>query len=287
MKSIVIVATLLAAAPACGPGRTAAATQPSPKAFDASQSDAKSLEVVAAMQQALGSDKWPTVKQLRWTAESKLAADLKSHVEHAWDIWNGRHRCEVVEMATYTKPTAENPHPDEPGTVLAMYDLFDVDSASGYALNDKGQEMSGDDRRNLKKTCFNIWKAESYQLTMFHKLKDPGVMLHYEGQLKDQEVKGVGTVCKGGCDTIKVSFDPAVGTDSWWVHVSTTTHLPEVVESQAKGGRIGFVVSDWTEVAGLKFPQKLQNAGLPDEVLQMSDIQIGEPDGRLYIPEAR
>src|SRR5678815_4535149 len=125
MKSIVIVATLLALSPACGPGRTAAATQPSPKAFDPAQSDAKSLEVVAAMQTALGSDKWPMVKQLRWVQEAHLGAELKSHVEHAWDIWNGRHRCEITDMKTYTAPTAENPKPEPPDSMIAMYDLFD------------------------------------------------------------------------------------------------------------------------------------------------------------------
>jgi hypothetical protein len=286
MMRIVIVATLLALASACGPGRTAAATQPTPKAFDPAGSDAKSLEIVGAMQDKLGSAKWPAVKQIRWVHKTMDGETLKSWLVHSWNIWDGQHRCEVADMTTYQAPSAEKPDPDPPTWIIVMYDLFDVDSGSGYSTVD-GNEVAADDRKKFKKQCYTVWKAQSYQLAMLHKLKDPGAKLSHEGELAATELKDIGTVCKDGCNSIKVSFDPAVGTDSWWVHINKATSMPEMLEMQVAKGRIGFVLSDWTEVAGLKFPQKLQNAGLTTEIFQMSEIQIGDPDARLYIPAVK
>jgi len=290
MKRIVIGSSLLLLVlGACGPGRTAAATQPTPKAFDPAGSDPKAVAVVDAMQTALGgADKWSLVKQIRWTQKTLYGDELRSWVIHAWDIWNGRHRCEVADMSSYAKPSAEKPNPDPPKYSIAMYDLFDVDSSSGSATYD-GDELGSDDRKKLKKTCFTVWKQQSYQLAMFFKLKDPGVKLTYEGQIKEMNIAGVGVLCKEGCDSIKVSFAPEVGTDTWWVHINTATKMPELIESSVpgKGARLGFIVGGWIEVNGLKFPGKLQNAGLHDEIFQITDIQIGDPDARLYIPAVR
>lgn len=288
MMRIVIVATLLGLASACGPGRTAAATQPTPKAFDPSKSDAKSLQVVDAMQAAIGSARWATVKQIQWVQQTVSGEDLKTWVKHAWDIWNGRHRCEVADMTTYQKPTPEKPNPDPPAWSTAMYDLFDVDSSSGYASNQNG-ELGADDRKALKKICFDVWKQHSYQLAMFHKLKDPGVSLSYQGQMKDVNVEGIGVLCKEGCDSVKVSFAPEVGGDTWWVHVNSASKLPEVVEQQPAGktGRIGLLVGAWTDVGGLKFPGELRDAATRTVVFKASEIKIGDPDSRLYVPQVR
>ena len=288
MMRIVIVATLLGLASACGPGRTAAATQPTPKAFDPSKSDAKSVEVVDALQAAIGSARWATVKQIQWEERTIAGEELKAWVKHSWDIWNGRHRCEAADMTTYQKPTADKPDPDPPAFTVAMYDLFDVDSGSGYANNQNG-ELSADDRRKLKKICFEVWKQHSYQLAMFHKLKDPGVSLAYQGQIKDLNVEGIGVLCKEGCDTVKVTFAPEVGADTWWVHVNSASKLPEVVENQpaGKSGRIGFLVSNWADVGGLKFPGELRDAATKSVVFKVSGIRIGDPDAKLYVPQVR
>jgi hypothetical protein len=139
----------------------------------------------------------------------------------------------------------------------------------------------------MKANCNEVFKQDAYQLTMYYKLKDPGVKLEGAGQMKDVASKAGGTHCAPACDSIKITFDPSVGTDVWWLHINTETHLPEMLEKQAKGGRIAFVIGDWTTVGGLKFPQQLQNAGLPGEIFKLSAIQVGDPDDRLYIPEVR
>ena len=86
---------------------------------------------------------------------------------------------------------------------------------------------------------------------------------------------------------MKVTFDPSVGQDTWWEHVNTTSKMPELIEKQLDAGRVATVPLEWTEVNGLKFAQKYQNAGLPGEVSQVSGLAIGAPDDSLYIPRVR
>lgn len=270
---------------ACG-GRTVAATQPTPAAFDATASDPKAVATVDAMVAALGgAEVWGTVKQVKWEHRYTLDGAEKSHVVHAWDMWNGRHRCEMADMSS-GKVTVDNPTPGPPKYSVAMYDLFDVDSTSGAATYG-GKEVDSETRRRIKANCNQVFKQDSYQLTMYYKLKDPGVKLESAGQMKDVASKTGGTLCAPACDSVKITFDPSVGTDTWWLHINTETHLPELVEKQVKGGRLAFVLSDWATAGGLKFPQQLQNAGLTGEIFKLSKIEVGDPDDRLYIPEVR
>lgn len=283
--ALCFVAALAALASACGPGRTAAATQPSPAVFDPAGSDAKAVATVDAAIAALGgAEAWAGVKQVRWESRYMMDGELKSWARHAWDIWNGRHRCELADMSTMTAATPENPSPDPPKFSVAMYDLFDHKGKGGHATYG-GKEVGSDDRVKIKSNCYLLWRQHSYQLAMPFKLKDPGVKLEDAGQLKDVNTKTDTTVCSPSCDSVKITFAPEVGKDTWWIHINSDSKMPELIEKQVEGGRLAYVLSEWTTVNGLKFALKHQNAGLPGEVFLVKGVQIGAPDDGLYIPQ--
>ena len=59
---------------------------------------------------------------------------------------------------------------------------------------------------------------------------------------------------------------------------------PEVIaQEREKGKIIGYKLSDWTDAGGLKFPGKLSNVALADEVWVFSNVKVGEPDDNTYM----
>lgn len=273
--------TLLAStAYGCGPGRTAAATQPSPAAFDATASDEKALAIADGVMTALGgADAFEAVKQIRWEHKYMMDGELRNHLKHSWDKWNGRHNFQMLDMATYADATAES----DPGRMKwseAMYSLFN--KGKGYGMYG-GREVGSEDRDRIISTASDRWQHDSYQLTMLFKLRDPGAKLSYFGEVKD-----VDGMCQPVCDTLKLEFAPEVGKDVYYINVNRDSGLPEVIERQLEGtNRIGYALSEWTEVEGLKFATKFQNVGLKGEVFEVSNIQLGDPDDRLYVPQVR
>jgi hypothetical protein len=135
--------------------------------------------------------------------------------------------------------------------------------------------------------AFERWRQDSYLLTFPYKVYDPGVILKHEGEKES-------TYCPNKCNVIKVTFDPSVGKDTYVIQVDSTTHLPLVIDMDLvdKKGRLGYGLSDWTEVGGLKFPQKFDNLGFRDsgsgtEVWLFSEIAIGDPEDELYVPQVK
>lgn len=270
---------------ACG-GRTSAATQPTPAAFDPTQSDAKAVQLADALIAKIGgAEAWAAVKQIRWEHKVFHDNDLKSWVKHSWDIWNGRHRCETVVMATYLENKADPEAPIKWN--VAMYDLFNHEGGKGTALSG-GQPVYSGDRKMIINSAYESWRNHAYQLTMLHKLKDPGVKLTYAGQMKNVSAASGKVMCDPACDTLKVSYLPEVGDDAYWVQINTQTGLPDYIEKRPKGGSpIAHAIIGWSDVKGLKFPTEFQNAGVPAEVIKIEDIKIGSPDDELYIPRVR
>ena len=71
------------------------------------------------------------------------------------------------------------------------------------------------------------------------------------------------------------------------MNFNNETKLPEVIELQKGGGRVGYSLQDWTESGGLKWPGSLHNIGLPDEVIQFEDVKVGTPDDATYMPSVQ
>lgn len=266
------LATLAAGAGGCGTPRTAAATQTSVAAFDPSMSDAKALEAVDAMMAALGGvEKWNQVKQIRWDVKYTLNGELKGMFRHSWDIWNGRHRYEFAGPEALAA--------EERVFTYAMYDLFD--RSKGYVANSKhpNQKAPAEQAQQIISAAYDAWKRDSYQLSMFFKLRDPGVKLSYAGERQD--FMGV---CKPACADIKVSFAPEVGADTYHVLINTESKLPEAVEKAIPNGRLGYRIMNWVEVNGLKFPTVYKNLGA-EEKFELENVRIGEPEDDLYVPQ--
>lgn len=276
-----VAAALLLAA--CG-GRTTAATQPAPEGWDPAKNDPKAVEIATKMVESLGGgEAWAGVKQLSWGVTYDVNGEIKAIFHHDWDRWNGRHRFRNVSMQSYADAKATGDM-DKVQASVAMYKLFE--RGSGTAMWN-GQDMPGEDKKKAIEAAYSRWQQDSYMLTFAHKVFDPGAILSYEGKASDDN-------CPDGCEVIKVTFDPSVGKDAYYINVSNKTGLPHLLEIELAGqtGRIAYTVMDWIEVEGLKFPTKLdnlgtRNAGRGTEMWVFDTIEIDEPDDSLYIPQVR
>jgi hypothetical protein len=273
---------VLSALAACAGGRTTAATQPSPAAFDPAKSDPKAVAAVDAMMNALGGPgAWANVKQVQWDQRYLRDGKLMGWFKHSWDRWNGRHRFEEVNIQSLEKAQATGKN-DEIKTTVAMYDLFDH-QGKGFATFD-GQQVATGDRDRIVDGAYKNWLADTYRLFAPYKAKDPGVMLAMEAPRQPQN-----GLCTPGCDVVKLTFAPEVGKDTWYLSINTQSHLPEILERDmpaAAGqqpGRLGFALKNWTQAGPIKVPGRLENLGM-SEVFEVSGVKVGEPEDDLYIP---
>lgn len=268
----VAITSLLGSLAACSP-RTAAATQKTVLAFDPTTSDEKALGFVDEMSTALGGpEAWAAVKQIRWDHKRSVEDKLVEHYRHSWDIWNGRHRFETpqngIDAEEYEKGS----------WTFAMYDLFRRDK--GWVANTaKPQQKAPPEAvKSFVTQAYQMWQRDAYFLSMFHKLKDPGVMLTYAGERKDYH----GT-CTNTCLVIMVKYADGVGSDTYNVLLNKETKIPEVIEKTINGGKMALKVLDWQTVDNLKFPAGLKNMGA-NEVFTFENVRIGKPDDGLYVP---
>lgn len=261
----------------CPKPRTSAATQPTPAAFDAAASDPKAVELVDAAVAKLGGDAaWQNLKELQFTVKYKDGETTKATFQHAWDRWNGRHY--------FVTPV---PNPEKAGSTMLQevkHDLFDLDAKPWAAVNgivagtrDQAVDMAKLARQRLTE--------DLYFLAMVHKLKDPGVKLTVDNA--QITVEGSTTVCQPSCTSIKISFDPAVGKDTWYANFNNDSKELQVLEKQVGGGRIGYEVSGWVEAGGLKWPTRFQNLGLKTEVIEYSEVEVGSPEDTTYMPQVQ
>lgn len=267
------ITALLGAMAACSK-RTAAATQQTILTFDSSASDEQALAAVDEMITALGgAEAWGNVKEISWEVKRSVNGDQKEHFKHNWDLWNGRHRFRTP------LPMAEGQR--EPDWLIAMYDLFKREA--GFVASSKNPSLraSPESSKRALADAYRIWLRDAYHISMFHKLRDPGVKLTYAGERKDF----FGT-CMNTCIDIKVSFAPEIGTDVYHVLISKDTKLPEVVEKDDRGKKMALQVIDWVDAGGLKFPKSYKNMGV-DEVFAFSDLKIGNPSNDTYQPTIR
>lgn len=273
-----LVYALCAMAFACG-GRTSPATQPTPKAFDPAKSDAEAVAAVDRMSTTIGGvAAWEKLKQLRWDQKYVFDGEMQGWFRHAWDRWNGRHRFEEINLASVKSAEAEG-RPEDIQATVAMYDLFDHDG-KGYAQFD-GNALDRASRDKVVAKAYDAWRSDIYRLTAIHKLKDPGVVLSLEPKRQPMDGR-----CQPSCTVVKVTFVPEVGSDTWYVSINDQSNMPEILEKDVEAGKLGFGLEDWTEAGGLKFPGKFVNLGL-NEVFRIENLQAGDPDDSLYIPQVR
>ena len=277
MKKLALLAPLLLAVAGCPKPRTSAATQPTPVAFDSAQSDAAAVAVVDAGITALGgADKWEALKELRFTIKYTNAGKTQAEYTHYWDRWNGRHRLITVDMSTV------GGDPDDVKEMDVRYDLYDKGATPNGRYN--GEPLLRADTAKQVVAARERLKTDLYFIAMIYKLKDPGVILKIDNAeitVPDSDA------CKPSCTAVKVTFDPAVGTETWIVNYNNESKLPEIIEQQRGAGRLGYHLTDWTESGGLKWPGALHNIGLAAEVLMFDDVKVGNPDDATYMPSVQ
>jgi hypothetical protein len=277
MKRIAFATALaaVAAAAGCGPKRTAAASQPTPAAFNPASSDAKAVATVDAGMAALGGyASWTKLQELKFELKYMNKNEVKGWFRHAWDRWNGRHDFEMADPATLSGP------PDKIGWLDVKYDLFNSDGLPFATYN--GKELSHEEARKYREIGRQHLHEDAYLLLIIYKARDPGVHLSDAGEAKN--IIGASDICEPSCQVVKLTFDPSVGKDTWYVSYNSQTHLPQMIEKEASGGRIGYKLLDWVDAGGLKWPTKLVNVGLPDEVFRFENIVVDEPKESTYVP---
>ena len=272
MKLVVLALAAVPLLAACPKPRTSAATQPTPVAFDVAKSSPDALAVVDTGVAALGGTApWEALQELHFEITYKHGAEISGQREHWWDRWNGRQYSIEVDGSTLggdprdVKSLEIKQHLFGSGTPYAAYDGGQLTRADGAAA-----------AKDLKKKL----TTDLYFLAIVHKLKDPGVILTLENA--EVQMPPEVAACKPSCSSVKVTFEQGVGTDTWFVNFNNDSKLPEVIEKPTAQGRIGYIISDWVDAGGLKWPGKLQNIGLKEEVIEFSGIKVGTPDDNRY-----
>ncbi len=272
MKLVVLALAAVPLLAACPKPRTSAATQPTPVAFDAAKSDPKALAVVDAGIAAVGGEApWQAMKELHFGVTYEQDARIVRKSEHWWDRWNGRHNFTDIDLSTL------GGDPDDVKAIQVKQDLFG-DGTPWVAYD--GSQLTRKEGAEAAKGAKKSLASDLYFLAIVHKLKDPGVIL----SLENAEVVMPPTVdaCKPSCSTVKITFEAGVGTDTWYVNFNNESKLPQVIEQARGAGRIGYVITEWADAGGLKFPARLQNIGLATEVVKFDGIKLGEPDDARY-----
>ena len=260
---------------ACGPGRTSAATQTTPAAFDVSKSDPKAIEIADQVIAASGGEAaWAKAKQIEFSEKIVVDGQEKVNVHHVWDRWNGRHRFEKAD-------------PVSKAELMVAYEQFGT--ASFGEIDNHGDipraqvgKMKGEAEKRIGIDAFN--------LLLPFKLKDPGVTLKFVEERPDPAAPE-----KLAYDVIKVTFDQGVGItpgDVYYVVVDKANHLIhhiEIVEQgKADDQRIGYKFDGYGDFGGLKLSLKRQNIGYAAEQIEFSDVKVSADVAEdLFVPPVR
>jgi hypothetical protein len=256
---------VLALAAACGSSRTTPQRYPgAPPTFDRAAAPPQAVEVADKVIAAVGGmDNWNKAKQIRWEQQKLENGKVTLSGEAAWDRWNGR---------VYGK--IETPE----GPLHAALGLYS-DYAMAYieAKDGKLQVLDGPPKGQAAEALLLAFRLDIAAMTMPFLLEEPGTKLEYAGTRKDGEKE---------LHDLKISFPDADRPHKGLVYhalVDQTSNLIArvEVENPTSGERVGYELSDWTDVSGIKLPATRKNLGNGD-LTKSSNFRIGSPDDNLY-----
>lgn len=179
--------------------------------FAASTSDPKAAALADKVMQSLGgSEAWNNTHYLRFDFAVDKGGKTLVRRAHTWDKWTGQYRLEST-----TKEGA-------PSVVL-----MNVNTREGSAFV-KGKKVEGEGLKKHLDDAYASWVNDTYWLVMPYKMKDPGVVLAYDGA----ETKGSDT-----WDKVRLTFDNVGLTpkDRYWVFVNRKTGMVDSWEFVLKG----------------------------------------------------
>jgi hypothetical protein len=174
----------------------AATDSPAPSA-----TDARAIAVADQVMDALGGKAaWDATRFLRFDFAVEAGGAARPPRKHWWDKQTGRYR---VEGRT------------KEGDDYIV--LMNVNTKQGSAYV-KGVQAQGEEEKKFLDRGYGAWTNDTYWLLMPYKLRDPGVVLRYDGQDKGQDKTW---------DKLALSFEGVGLTpkDRYWVYVDAGSHL--------------------------------------------------------------
>ena len=205
-------------------------------------SDSTAIAVANRVMQALGGkSQWDGLRGLRWTFGFESNDTVRTSRRHAWDKLSGWHRVEGKTRAGQPFCYIENLN----------------DSTAGAAWVN-GNKIEGDSLKKLVKIAKRMWTNDTYWMLMPYKLRDPGVILGYDGEVKDST--------GADYDRLTLAFDHVGQTpgDRYWVYVNRANHRIEKWDFLLQGDAPPpnhATWANWEEHGGLWFPTAHQTGG--------------------------
>ena len=194
-------------------------------------SDPRAVAIADRVMQALGGkEPWNATRYLRFDFTVDRGGKTVVSRAHTWDKWTGRYRLEAK-----TEP-GERPRKEGAPYVV----LTNINTKEG-SVHREGKRLDGEERKKHLELAYAIWVNDTYWLLMPYKMRDPGVILAYDG---------VETEGGEARDKIVLTFDNVGLTpkDKYWAYVNRTTGLVDKWEYILDGGpgpAVPFLWKDW------------------------------------------
>ena len=217
-----------------------AANAPNAAATDTTRtSDPKAIAIADRVIAALGgAERWNKLRGLRWSFESALRDTVRSSRRHSWDKYSGWHKVSGRMRD---------------GTAFTFIDNLNTGEGRAWM---NGQVIEGDSLGKLLKRAKSLWTNDTYWMLMPYKLRDPGVILGYDGPVREGDYIW---------DKLAMSFEHVGETpgDRYWVFVNRATSRVEKWEFILEGDSPPantYAWEGWEEHGGLWFPTAKRGA---------------------------
>ncbi|TMQ71981.1 MAG: hypothetical protein E6K81_08710 [Candidatus Eisenbacteria bacterium] len=211
-----------------------------PASAETAASDPKAVEIADQVMKALGGKpKWDSLHYLRWSFEVAVGDTVRPGRRHAWDKYTGWQRVDGTNRA---------------GQLFTYVENLNDSTGMGWV---NGNAIEGDSLKKLMRSAHGAWINDSYWFLMPYKLRDPGVTLKYDGEVKDSVTAVV-------YDRLALSFENVGMTpgDHYWVYVNRANHRVEKWEHLLQGAQpppVPWTWEGWEEHDGLWFPTAHKN----------------------------
>ena len=211
-----------------------------PAGAETAASDPKAIEIADQVMTTLGGkQKWDSLRYLRWSFDVTVGDTVRSSRHHAWDKFSGWQRVDGTNRA---------------GQPFCYIENLNDSTGMGWV---NGNAIAGDSLKKLMRSAHGAWINDSYWFLMPYKLRDPGVTLKYDGEVKDSTTAAV-------YDRLALSFENVGMTpgDRYWVYVNRANHRVEKWEHLLQGmppPPVPWTWEGWEEHDGLWFPTAHKN----------------------------
>lgn len=192
-----------------------------------------------------GAERWEKARFIRFTFVRRGRP-----LNIAWDRYTGRYRLEALNDA---------------GVPFVV--LMNLQTQQGRALLD-GQPVPDTELKDYLDRATRMWTGETYWFLMPYKLRDPGVIMSYDGE----ETVGSTTHDRLHLRFENVGLTPG---DQFWVYVNRRTHLVDRWKFKLQGGSEGdFRWTEWKRFGGLMLAT--ERLGPTGERILFEDIVVSD-----------